>query len=80
MEWPVKAARKHEPIERDGAGIGSAQRPPFLVAAPDHDLTVIVPAYNEEKRLTWTLAQLTAFLDEWGLDYRVLVADDGSTD
>ena len=50
------------------------------MAPADHDLTVIIPAYNEEKRLPWTLAQLTAFLDDWGVDYRVLVADDGSTD
>ena len=46
----------------------------------DHDLTVIIPAYNEEKRLPWTLAELTSFLNDWGVDYRVLVADDGSTD
>jgi dolichyl-phosphate beta-glucosyltransferase len=50
------------------------------VARADHDLTVIIPAYNEEKRLPWTLGQLVAFLDDWGVDYRVLVADDGSTD
>jgi dolichyl-phosphate beta-glucosyltransferase len=47
---------------------------------PDHDLTLIVPAFNEEKRLPATLAQLAAFLDDWGIDYRVLVADDGSSD
>ncbi len=51
-----------------------------VVAACDHDLTVIIPAYNEEKRLPWTLDQLAVFLDDWGVDYRVLVADDGSTD
>jgi dolichyl-phosphate beta-glucosyltransferase len=50
------------------------------VAPADHDLTVIIPAYNQEKRLPWTLAELTAFLNDWGVDYRVLVADDGSTD
>jgi dolichyl-phosphate beta-glucosyltransferase len=50
------------------------------VAPTDHDLTVIIPAYNEEKRLPWTLAQLAVFLSEWGLDYRILVVDDGSTD
>jgi dolichyl-phosphate beta-glucosyltransferase len=50
------------------------------VAPADHDLTVIIPAYNEEKRLPWTLTELTAFLNNWGIDYRVLVADDGSTD
>ncbi len=59
---------------------GLAGDAPRTLAASDHDLTVIIPAYNEETRLPWTLAQLTAFLDHWGLDYRVLVADDGSTD
>lgn len=49
-------------------------------AASDHDLTVIIPAYNEEHRLPATLAGLREFLDDWGLDYRVLVADDGSQD
>ena len=53
---------------------------PVSVAAADHDLTVILPAYNEEKRLPWTLEQLALFLDDWGIDYRVLVSDDGSTD
>lgn len=47
---------------------------------PDHDLTVVIPAYNEERRLPWTLAQLSVFLTHWGVDYRVLVADDGSSD
>jgi dolichyl-phosphate beta-glucosyltransferase len=46
----------------------------------DHDLTVIIPAYNEEHRLPWTLEQLTSYLADWGIDYRVVVADDGSTD
>jgi dolichyl-phosphate beta-glucosyltransferase len=46
----------------------------------DHDLTVVIPAYNEEDRLPWTLQELGRFLDASGLDYRVLVADDGSRD
>jgi dolichyl-phosphate beta-glucosyltransferase len=46
----------------------------------DHDLTIIVPAYNEESRLPATLDGLRAYLDDWGLDYRVLVIDDGSQD
>jgi dolichyl-phosphate beta-glucosyltransferase len=54
--------------------------PVWPVAPADHDLTVIIPAYNEEKRLPWALDELTSFLDDWGVDYRVLVADDGSTD
>ena len=60
----------------DGPASGSA----VLVAPADHDMTVIIPAYNEEQRLPWTLAELTSFLNGWGIDYRVLVADDGSTD
>jgi dolichyl-phosphate beta-glucosyltransferase len=46
----------------------------------DHDLTIVVPAYNEESRLPATLDGLEAYLDQWGIDYRVLVVDDGSRD
>jgi dolichyl-phosphate beta-glucosyltransferase len=48
--------------------------------APDHDLTLVVPGYNEEKRLPRTLSQIRGYLDQWGIDYRVIVADDGSRD
>ena len=48
--------------------------------AGDHDLTVILPARNEQRRLPRSLWSLRAFLDDWGVDYRVLVVDDGSTD
>jgi dolichyl-phosphate beta-glucosyltransferase len=47
---------------------------------PDHDLTLVIPAYNEESRLPRTLAQLRDYLDDWGINYRVVVADDGSSD
>ena len=49
-------------------------------AAPDHDLTIVVPAFNEESRLPATLDGLAEYLDDWGVDYRVLVVDDGSRD
>jgi dolichyl-phosphate beta-glucosyltransferase len=52
----------------------------MTLAPTNHDLTVIIPAYNEEKRLPWTLGELVRFLDDWGIDYRVMVADDGSSD
>ena len=48
--------------------------------AADHDLTIVVPAFNEEMRLPATLDGLAAYLDPWGVDYRVLVVDDGSRD
>ncbi|MDW4907982.1 glycosyltransferase [Streptomyces sp. ADMS] len=47
------------------------------------DLTVVVPAYNEEHRLGPTLAAITGHLREnegrWGT-WEVVVVDDGSTD
>ena len=46
----------------------------------DHEFSLVIPAFNEESRLPWTLAELRRFLDASGIDYRVLVADDGSTD
>jgi dolichyl-phosphate beta-glucosyltransferase len=50
------------------------------VRPSDHDLTLIIPAFNEGQRLPWTLDQLAKFLDSWAIDYRVLVVDDGSSD
>ncbi len=46
----------------------------------DHDLSLIVPAYNEERRLPSSLVAMRERLDEWGGDYRVVVVDDGSCD
>ena len=43
-------------------------------------LTIVVPAFNEQSRLPATLTALREYLDRWGVDYRVLVVDDGSTD
>ncbi|TGA89574.1 dolichyl-phosphate beta-glucosyltransferase [Streptomyces sp. MZ04] len=49
------------------------------------DLTVVVPAYNEERRLGPTLAAIRAYLDEAGPEgkggrWELIVVDDGSTD
>jgi dolichyl-phosphate beta-glucosyltransferase len=66
----------HEP-QIDGQAAAPPQAP---VGEADHDLTVIIPAFNEEKRLPWTLCQVGIFLEQWGIDYRVVVADDGSSD
>jgi len=47
---------------------------------PDHDLTLVIPAFNEAQRLPQTLAVLKETLTTWRLDYRVVVVDDGSSD
>ncbi len=44
------------------------------------DLSVVIPAYNEESRLGRTLEATSAYLDASGLTYEVLVVDDGSRD
>ncbi|MBI4101417.1 MAG: glycosyltransferase family 2 protein [Candidatus Nealsonbacteria bacterium] len=43
-------------------------------------LSVIIPAYNEEKRLPKTLAEIDAYLARQSYDYEILVVDNGSTD
>ncbi|MFP4056856.1 MAG: glycosyltransferase family 2 protein [Candidatus Brocadiia bacterium] len=44
------------------------------------DLTVVMPAYNEEANLEPTVEALTARLRELGVAYELLVVDDASTD
>ena len=59
-----------------------SSRPPIVrpLAPTDHELTVFIPAYNEQRRLGPTLTQLERFLDNTAIDYRILVIDDGSQD
>jgi glycosyltransferase involved in cell wall biosynthesis len=44
------------------------------------DLSIVVPAYNEEQRLAPTLEKLHAFLQTQPLRYEIVVVDDGSKD
>ena len=43
-------------------------------------LSIIIPAYNEEKRLSKTLEALDRYLSNQSYDYEILVVDNGSTD
>lgn len=43
-------------------------------------LSVVVPAYNEERRIGPTLDRIAAYLDGRGEDWELFVVDDGSTD
>lgn len=47
---------------------------------PSLPLSVVVPAFNEEKRLPSTLVKVEAFLAQAGIPHELLVVDDGSTD
>ena len=44
------------------------------------ELSVIIPAYNEEKRIRKTLETLIAYLDRKKHNYEIIVVNDGSTD
>lgn len=43
-------------------------------------VSVVIPAYNEERRLPVTLPRVLGFLEGQEFSWEVLVADDGSTD
>ena len=45
-----------------------------------YDLSIIIPAYNEEKRISSTLISFNNYLSQTHYDYELIVADDGSTD
>ena len=44
------------------------------------ELSIIIPAYNEEKRLPETLRRIAAFLREFKRNTEIIVVDDGSKD
>jgi dolichyl-phosphate beta-glucosyltransferase len=44
------------------------------------EISIVIPAFNEEKRLTKTLESVYAFLTEYGKEFEVIVVDDGSKD
>jgi len=43
-------------------------------------LSVIIPAYNEEKRLPKTLEEIDKYLSRQSYDYEIIVVNDGSKD
>lgn len=44
------------------------------------DLSIIIPAYNEETRLGKTLEKITTYLKNSNFNYEIIVSDDGSKD
>lgn len=44
------------------------------------NISIIIPAYNEEKRLGTTLVRIVSYMNEMGNDYEIIVVDDGSRD
>ena len=50
------------------------------VTSPQVELSVVIPAYNEERRLPPTLIDVIDFFDRKSISYEVIVIDDGSSD
>ena len=48
--------------------------------AAEKQLSVIVPAYNEQTRLPNTLRRIIEYLDASGMSFELIVVDDGSAD
>ena len=44
------------------------------------DLSVVIPAYNEEAHLEFTLKDIAAYLSKKSYNYEIIVVDDGSKD
>jgi dolichyl-phosphate beta-glucosyltransferase len=44
------------------------------------NLSVVIPAFNEERRLGDTLEEIRLFMERNGYEYEVIVVDDGSSD
>jgi len=43
-------------------------------------LSIVIPAYNEERRIIKTLSRVYAYIGKTGIDGEIIVVDDGSTD
>jgi dolichyl-phosphate beta-glucosyltransferase len=50
------------------------------MATPKPYLSVVIPAYNESKRLPLTLIDVDKYLSQAGFAYEIVVVDDGSRD
>ncbi|MDI6757440.1 MAG: glycosyltransferase family 2 protein [Endomicrobiia bacterium] len=44
------------------------------------NITVIIPAFNEEERLGPSVEKIVSFLERQGKSYEIIIVDDGSTD
>ncbi len=49
-------------------------------AGPVRELSVVLPAYNEEANIETVVRGVAAYLDQFDLDYEILAVNDGSKD
>lgn len=46
----------------------------------DFSVSIVIPAYNEEKTIGYVIEKTTKVMDSLGLPYEIIVVDDGSID
>jgi len=44
------------------------------------NLSIVIPCFNEEKRITQTLSKISSYLKNKGINYEIILVDDGSKD
>jgi len=57
-----------------------SEEPKSKAAGPVRELSVVLPAYNEEANIDRVVRQVIAYLEPTGIDYEVLPVNDGSRD
>lgn len=56
------------------------RRPKFHEETPQRDLSLVIPAYNEEERIGTSIEENIAYLSPQDYSWEILVIDDGSYD
>jgi len=62
------------------SAMSSSGPPPHADLQPDMKLSVVIPAHNEEGSIASTVAAIQRELAAEGVDYEIIVVNDGSTD
>src|SRR4029079_13515920 len=57
-----------------------SEAPKSKATGPVTELSVVLPAYNEEPNIDRVVRQVAAYLDPTGIDYEILPVNDGSRD
>ena len=63
--------------KNEGAALNQTEKSNIC---PTPEMSVIIPAYNEEKWIALTIQNLSIFLQQEFSDWEILIVDDGSTD
>lgn len=71
---------RDEEFSGSGAGAMTAAAPEAAGPADALSLSVVIPAYNEEGAVRATVEDVRAHLEPLGIDYEIIVVDDGSVD